>query len=614
MKNYNNDDIENIFNKERFKIIITEDELELMKNVFDKSHKVILNNSIDYVKFINILSKRFNKAKIIQGYRTLLKYDKIKRNINLEEFMKIKNVRGSSGILQITVFTSPDHFGDLKNSKNGNCPHKCIYCPLEVDNDGNPTQPRSYLSTEPGNKRATQNKHHPIGQIFDRLNTLEKMGHISTIPDKPAKIEFMISGATFNFYPEEYLIWFTTMCYYAMNIYYDFTLNGYNLDSLRQTLSLEEEQKINETSYIRIIGFTIETRPDYLFPEKDSFKYIKLFRRLGVTRVQIGTQHIDNNILKYIKRGCTNEQNQIGNIILMQNGFKVDNHWMLDLPSSSPEKDEEMIDYIFKCEHYQVDQLKIYPTMVTPFSKIEEMFNQGEYIPYANQDITQLENTIIYFKKYIPYYMRINRVIRDIPPESIIGGVNCPEMRQRIEKKMEENGDKCKCIRCREIKNQEFNDHDCLLFIDKYRSCTGINYFISFENQSRTILYGFLRLRFNLTDDYLLEELKGHALIRELHVYGSHTSVGSHQKNSTQHRGLGKKLITIAENIAKYYDFENITVISGVGVKEYYRKIGYTDYYTYMTKKLEIKKSNNYKIIILLHLCIIITLFMYLLL
>jgi len=183
--NYDINDIESIFNKERFKIIITKDDLELMKSVFDESHKVILNNSLDYVKFINVLSKRFNKAKIIQGYRQLLNEHKIIRNSNLEEFMKIKGVRGNSGILQITVFTSPDYFGDIKNSKNGNCPHKCIYCPLEIDDEGNPTQPRSYLSTEPANKRALQNKHHPIGQIFDRLNTLEKMGHLPSIPDKP---------------------------------------------------------------------------------------------------------------------------------------------------------------------------------------------------------------------------------------------------------------------------------------------------------------------------------------------------------------------------------------------------------------------------------------------
>lgn len=606
--NYTLPDIESIFNKERFKNDITSSELELMKTVFDQSEFININNEKDYTKFINILSKRFNKSKIIKGYRQLVKDDKIKRNYNLEHYMKLKNTRGNSGILQVTVFTSPDYFGDKNNNKNGNCPHQCIYCPLEVDNDGNPTQPRSYLSTEPGNKRAIQNKHHPVGQIFDRLNTLEKMGHISVMPDNPAKIEFMISGGTFNYYPEDYIIWFSTMCYYALNTYYDYTLNG----SLRDHFSLEEEQNINETAYIRMIGLTIETRPDMLLGLNNDFKYIRLFRKIGVTRVQIGTQHVDNDILKYIKRGCTNEQNQIGNIILMQNGFKVDNHWMLDLPSSTPDQDTEMIDYIFECENYWVDQLKIYPTMVTPFSKIEEMFNKGEYVPYADIDIKKLEDVIIHFKKHIPYFMRINRVIRDIPPESIIGGVNCPEMRQRIEKKMLENGYKCKCIRCREIKNQEFDDQDCLLFIDKYRSCTGINYFISYENKTRTILYGFLRLRFNLTDDYLLEELKGHAIIRELHVYGTHTNVSSHKEKSTQHRGLGKKLITIAENLAKFYNFENITVISGIGVKEYYRKLGYTDYHTYMTKKIDVN-NKTYKIIDIILILILIIANLYLL-
>jgi elongator complex protein 3 len=578
--NYKEPDIESIFNKERFKNDIKQEELELMKRVFNESQFTDINNEKDYVKFINILSKRFNKTKIIKGYRQLVKDNEIKRNYDLEHYMKLKNTRGNSGILQVTVFTSPDYFGDRNNSKNGNCPHNCIYCPLEVDSEGKPTQPRSYLSTEPGNKRAIQNKHHPVGQIFDRLNTLEKMGHISAMPDNPVKIEFMISGGTFNYYPEDYIIWFSTMCYYALNTYYDYTLNG----SMRDNFSLEAEQIINETSYIRMIGLTIETRPDMLLGLNNDFKYIRLFRQIGVTRVQIGTQHIDNTILKYIKRGCTNEDNQQGNKILMQNGFKVDNHWMLDLPSSTPKKDKEMIDYIFNCENYLVDQLKIYPTMVTPFSKIEEMFNNGEYVPYADVDITKLEDTIIYFKKHIPYFIRINRVIRDIPPESVIGGVNCPEMRQRIEKKMLENGYKCKCIRCREIKDNNFNSDDCILYVDRYKSCDGINYFISYENDQRTKLYGFIRLRFNISEKYTLPELKGHALIRELHVYGTHTGVGNKKDKKTQHRGLGKKLMSIAEDIATFEGYKHITVISGVGVKEYYRKLGYTDYHTYMTK------------------------------
>ena len=581
--NYESADIDRIFNKENFHINISEDELDIMKNVFIKSHAYSITTNAEYIKFMNKeIHNRIPKIKLIKGYRILLQNKQIEHNLNLERFMKLKGVRGNSGIIQITVFTSPYQFGMKDDIKRGGCPHDCYYCPFEKDINGTPTQPRSYLSTEPGNMRATQNKHHPVGQIFDRLNTLEKMGHISSIADSSAKIEFMISGGTFNFYPIDYIIWFCTMCYYAMNVYYDYTLNG----QVREPFTLEEEQHINETSFIRMIGLTIESRPDYLLSKDDPLQYIRLFRRIGVTRVQIGTQHIDNFILKYVNRGCTNEQNQEGNKILMQNGFKVDNHWMLDLPSSSPKQDMDMIDYISKNDNYHVDQLKIYPTMVTEHTRIYDWYRDGTYKPYAEEDFgSKLIDVIIHFKCNIPYFTRINRIIRDIPPESIYGGVNCPDMRQHIVKKMVQNNAYCKCIRCREIKDGEFNENDCYLYCDKYNACDGINYFISYENKSRTKLYGFLRLRFNQSTKYMLQELQDYAIIRELHVYGNHTGVGDNT-NQTQHRGLGKNLIAKAEEIASLNGYTKIMVISGVGVRGYYRKLGYTDFHTYMVKDI----------------------------
>jgi len=619
--NYNQEDIENIFNKERFRIEFTPQELDLLQEIFTKSHSVEFKSNQDYIKFMNRETKnRFAKTKMIYAYRLLLQENKIERNINLERYMKFKNTRGNSGILQITTMMSgqifgqfdediesdenyPDDFGSLMKTRflnksdmiaNGGCPFKCIYCPLEktVDENGNIiiTQPRSYVTPEPANQRATQNKHHPVGQVFERLYTFEKMGHLSPTPEYPAKIEFMISGGTFNFFPVKYITWFTTMCYYALNVYYDYTMTG----NLRDPLSLDEEQKINETAQIRMIGLTIETRPDFM-----DINVIRFFRRLGVTRVQIGVQHTDDEILKKVKRDCTNEKNEDGNEILMNNGFKVDNHWMLDLYGSSPAKDREMIEYLFQNQHYAVDQIKIYPTMVIEHSELYDMYQSGEYKPYSElEDGRYIKELITFFLKKVPYYMRVNRVIRDFFAEAVVGGVRNADMRKSVEDTLRDEGYTLKDIRCREIKDAEFDENDCHLFIEKYDSCNGINYFISYENKTRTKLYGFIRLRFNRSLKYVMLELIGHALIRELHVYGAHTGVnvgsGESDDKKTQHRGIGKKLLAKAEEIAAINGYENITVISGVGVKEYYRKQGYSDYHTYLTKSIDLPMKYHY--------------------
>ncbi len=618
--NYTIDDIEGIFNKEQFRITFTNDELELIKQAFKKSHNIDICDRKKYDLFIGKeLHHKFPKLKLIEGYRILLKKGEISRNPQIERFMKMKSTRGNSGVVVITTFMSGTQFGDANDIKRGGCPEDCAYCPFEKNADGVPTQPRSYLSTEPGNMRATQNKHHPVGQLFDRAEALEKMGHISGFPDTSSKVEMIISGGTFNFFPEDYVRWYVTSTYYALNIYYDYKLTG----TIREMLSLEEEQKINETASLRMIGLTIETRPDRLFDNNDMFKVVKFFRELGVTRVQIGVQHNDNDVLKYVKRNCTNEQNKKGIRILKQNGFKTDIHLMLDLPmppmtvdefierngpipeehlkvlseieeeinTQVPEKfksvvlrDLCMIDEVLYDTDYQADQWKVYPTQVTPYSKILDWYNDGAYKPYAefaNGKI--LEHVIIYLKKRIHYYIRINRIIRDIPPESTYGGICCPDMRASIHNKMKLYNWVCKCIRCREVKNQNYEEPQ--KFVIKYESSGGTEYFISYENAARTVLYGMIRLRINKENDMMIPFLHNSALIRELHVYGNHSELGATASGvQTQHKGLGKKLIRAAEDIAYHHQCETIVVISGVGVREYYRKLDFTDFHTYLIK------------------------------
>lgn len=614
--NYSIKDIEDIFDKDIFRITFTHDDMILMETAFNNSHNYTFNCHKDYEKFIRGEKlMKYNKPKMIQGYRHLISHKKIERNQSLEKFMRLKVARGNSGVVVITTFMSGTQFGDSKNIKRGGCPENCHYCPFEKDDENNPTQPRSYLSTEPGNKRATQNKHHPVGQTFDRADQLEKMGHISPFPDVSSKVEIIISGGTFNFFPHDYVEWYVTCTYYALNVYYEYKATGH----LREMKSLEEEQKINETASLRMIGLTIETRPDRLTEKDNPFGIVRFFRRLGVTRVQIGVQHTDDSILRYVNRNCTNAQNKKGISILKQNGFKTDIHLMLDLPMPEvdtvecrPEhlevinrveniineeiphsfkmnalRDMMMIYEVINDPDYQADQWKVYPTETTPFTKILEWYKSGKYVPYAEfANGKLLEGVIVYLKTLVHDYIRINRVVRDIPPESIYGGISCPEMRNNIMKEMERLGEVCKCIRCREVKGDVFDSSDPVLHIHRYEASGGVEYFISYENASKTVLYGMVRLRLNNSIEYMMDELHECALIRELHVYGIHSGIGDSSAEKTQHKGLGRKLLLKAEEIAYENGYEKIVVISGVGVKEYYRKNGYEDYNTYMIKHL----------------------------
>lgn len=614
--NYDITDIESIFDNDLTNIKLSDTDLNVMEPVFTKSHEHVFGTNKEYEKFMpNTIRSMYNKAKLIQGYRMLLKQNRIVRNPNLERFMRIKVARGNSGVVVITTFMSGTQFGDRKDIKRGGCPENCHYCPFERDENGVPTQPRSYLSNEPGNMRATQNKHHPVGQIFARAESLEKQGHISSFPGVCSKVEIIISGGTFNFYPEDYIRWFVCSTYYALNIYYDYKTTG----ELREMLSLAEEQRINETSSLRMIGFTIETRPDKLYPDT-----MKFFRELGITRVQIGVQHTDDAILKYVNRNCTNEDNKRGIKILKDNGFKTDIHLMLDLPMPPTTKtptdfqidqlgvimalelelnceipydfkmnalrDMEMVYEVITDPDMQVDQWKIYPTETTPFTKILEWYESGKYKPYAEwQNGILLNRVIAYTKSLVHPYIRINRVVRDIPTVSIVGGISNPGMRNDVYEYMASVGTKCRCIRCREVKDQTYNADEPILYFHEYPSSGGREYFISFENQNKTVLYGICRLRINSTDDrnnmadsILLDS----AIIRELHVYGIHSGVGDSSDAHTQHKGLGAKLIKKAEELASDHGYKYITVIAGVGVKEYYRKLGYEDYYTYMRKPI----------------------------
>ena len=458
-------------------------------------------------------------------------------------------------------------------------------------------QPRSYLSTEPAVLRANRNKFNATLQIYDRADALENCGH------EVDKIEVLVLGGTWDHYPLEYQYEFIRDIYYSVNTLVDRTrLNKYSLD---------EEIDLNEKSDKRLIGLTLETRPDCI-----NLRQIKKLRNYNVTRLQIGVQHIDDNILNKIERGCTTADTIRGNYLWKQNGGKVDWHLMPDLPGSSIEKDIEMFRKIFGVHsitqidknyykydlmypELQADQLKIYPCSIVDWTKIKQWYEEGSYKPYSENEDDLIE-VIVYIKKHIFPWIRLNRIIRDIPNQNIIGGNQNVNLRQKILQRKDLN---CPCIRCREAKNNK-NIDNAELFIREYNGVNSTEYFISYESSDNKILYGFLRLRINYSnDDLIYNELMNCSFVRELHVYGN---LVKHHENSNevQHQGIGKKLLKKAEEISSKNGAYRVAIISGVGVREYYEKQGYCLSKNYMIKN--ITKIDEYKFIESFLICLII--------
>ncbi|KAL8271328.1 hypothetical protein Esti_004767 [Eimeria stiedai] len=483
------------------------------------------------------------------------------RNSVLERLMRRKAVRTNSGVLVITLLTAPGRFS---------CPQDCHYCPNE------PGQPRSYLSTEPAVLRANQNGWSPLKQFKDRAHTLRRNGHVVD------KIEVLVLGGTWSGYPQDYQEEFIRDIYYAANV---FTQQ----EPQRAPLSLEEEQELNETAACRIVGLTLETRPDFITRYE-----LRRLRRFGCTRVQIGVQHVDDKILQYINRGCTRSDAIRAIRLLKDAGFKVDIHLMPDLPSSSPYADRQMFYYVLASPDLQADQWKIYPCEVTPFSTIEQWYKEGKFIPYADTDGEVLTSLICSVKAAVHPWVRLNRVVRDIPNQSIIGGNNVTNLRQELASELERRHLRCKCIRCREVKDAQFDLSLAELCIRRYETNGGIEFFLSFETPDRKTIFGFLRLRLRGTRsarDCPFSVLKRAALLRELHVYGCLVPHGEPKGSKDfrpQHAGFGRRLIQAAEIVALAQRYRRMAVIASIGTREYYRASGYHLKDSYMVKELTV--------------------------
>jgi len=591
--------------------------------------------SKDIASIVKSLSSKYH----IHPSKTQMRsvYDKYFSNIPITTVLMrhfIKRVmRSESGVLVVTIVTKPGE--NIKFS----CPEKCSYCPTETDLNGKPTQPKSYISTEPAMLRATRHNFDIEQQIRDRIKSYLFTGNIKRDENKK-KIEVILSGGTWDVMPKHYRDQVINEIYYAFNTFFDSSTKG-----RRSMLSIGEEKTINQTAILGVIGLTVETRPDYV-TNTACLEYLEY----GVTRVQLGGQSTHDDILKKIKRGCT-KKNMIQAIRKLKGiGMKIVTHWMPDLPGSSPSRDTEMFDELIANPDLQSDDWKVYPCAVVKSasddliikSEINEWYENGSYVPYSETNINDLIDVCIAFKRKIQPWVRIERLVRDIPTQSIeVGYSKVINLRQIIKDRAPNI---CKCIRCMEIKDRAELMDSGKLVVRKYTASGGTEYHISVEVENhywhfgfvvfyilylwnklfgKTIYYegnreqykgvfGFLRLRIDPEPGLgIAEELVGCGLIREVHVYGMSTSVCKLENSnkftsvcklensnkftsvcttnsiSSQHKGIGQRLVTVAEDIIKSHGLNKSAVIAGIGAREYYKnKCGYELGKYYMIRKL----------------------------
>jgi len=464
----------------------------------------------------------------------------------LQKVLLRKPVKTASGVAVVALMPKP--FA---------CPHgRCTYCPGGVDIN----TPNSYTGKEPSTINAIENQYDAKKQIVTKLKKLFAYGH------DLSKLELVIVGGTFLFMPKDYQENFIKSCYDA--------LNG------SDSSTLEEAKANNEHANIRNVGFTIETKPDYCKQE-----HVDLMLQYGVTRVEIGVQSLHERVYNIVNRGHSFSDVVESFQIAKDAGYKIVAHMMPGLPTMTPEEDIADFKMLFEDERFKPDMLKIYPSLVLEGTPLYQDYKDGVYKPYSDQEMIRVLTEI---KKEVPSWVRIMRVQREISSSEIIAGPKLGNLRQIVQKNLKEQNLFCRCIRCREAglsKNSDFSSHLSLIRED-YSSSDGGEVFLSYVDPNDTI-YGFLRLRHPSKMAHRKEISQETCIVRELHVYGKSLKIGEKNKNDIQHSGLGKSLMNEAEKIARAeFDSKKLLVISGVGTREYYQKLGYSLLGPYMAKEL----------------------------
>ncbi len=464
----------------------------------------------------------------------------------LEPLLRKKPVRTISGVAVVAVMTSP--FG---------CPHgKCLYCPGGVEKG----TAQSYTGREPAALRAAQHEFDPYTQVRARLRQLERIGHPTD------KVDLIIMGGTFTAREPSYQVDFVKRCFDAMN----------GLDSE----SLGNAHTLNETAANRCVGLTVETRPDcFLEPQVD------FSLGLGATRVELGVQTLNDATLDAMKRGHGSEASALSSQIARDAGMKIAFHMMPGLPGETPASDLATFKRLFTDERFRPDMLKIYPTLVIGGTGLHDMWEAGAYQPYTQETLVMLLADI---KEILPKWVRVQRIQRDIPVQLIEGGSRQSHLRELAQEELEARGKKCRCIRCREAGHNYLkgrNTGELALLEEQYTASVGREFFVSFEDTAQDILAGFARLRLP-SDKAHRPEMAGSAIIRELRTVSQQLPLSVRNDKSLQHRGLGEGLINRCMEISSDLGKDRLLVMSGVGAREYYRKLGFERIGPYMGKTL----------------------------
>jgi elongator complex protein 3 len=523
---------------------------------YEEITDLILKNKIQTKEQLHktkiLLCKKYNISRI-PADSEILSYisNNSSHTAQTIQLLRKKPMRTISGVSVIAVMTSPDP-----------CPHgRCLPCPGGPDNN----TPQSYTGHEPAAMRGAIHNFDPYLQTKNRLHQLQSIGHLTN------KIDFIIMGGTFTSRLFNYQQWFVKRCYDALN----------NTTSK----TLEEAKKKNETASSRCIGLTIETRPDWFY-----LQHADTALNLGATRVELGIQSIYDTILAEMKRGHSVLDIISATRIAKESGFKICYHLMPGLPGSNFNTDLQCFKTIFKDDRFQPDMIKIYPTLVIKGTALYEQWKSGTYTPLTTEQASTL---IAKMKEYVPEWVRIQRIQRDVPAQMIEQGVKKSNLRQYVKNQMTNHSTTCRCIRCREIGHAMLHtmldikniNLTCSRYM--YKASNGTEIFLCLEDKTNDVLIGYLRLRDIISPHRYELQKKPCMMIRELKILGRELSLGERTQESLQHRGYGKQLIYQAEKICQEeFDKKRLFVLSGVGVKQYYRALGFYDDGQYLCKKL----------------------------
>ena len=541
-------------------------------------------------KLTNKYSKKYKivvkKSNLVYVYTQMVKKNEIVYNDKFVKCLQKKPVRGQSGV-QIATFMFPPKYVVNEGTKKEKvyeftCLHNCFFCPEFPD------FPRSYMPGEPAAERGKKENFTAIGQMNNIISRLIRNGHT------PDKFEYIYEGGTLQEFDPEFLDIYFKESYYAANVYYDTEPKRKMFETIEEEIEFN-----NKESKIKVIGLCIETRPDTILSMVENTPnkfWLKFFRKVGVTRIQLGVTHTNNKLLKACNRGHTYECSVRATDILKINGFKVAHHYMPGLPYSTPEMDIEMFKIAYSSTKGRPHEIKIYPYSVVEYSTFKKQYDNNKFSLYSETNPDEYIRLMEYALEHCPEDIRCTRTIRDIPSTIIYGGNKCPNLRQVIENNLSKRGAECKDIRSREASRRDEYSLDESVY--DIKQLNENDWFISCISKDRRCLFGFLRLRLNtneidiVTDgnylskipyidhnkDIVFTELNNLAVIEELHVYcknGILVPVGEKINTASQHKGVGKTLLSIAESIAVNHGYLGIAVISGEGVRDYYENQGY---------------------------------------